>query len=345
MLSHLDDPVRFTPDDQFRKRVQDRARRLRARQRLIRVAAVVALLAVVAAGGSLYVLHRDAAIDRVEVSTQPSTDGAANVLIVGPDVSSANADSITILRIEASGQVRVLAIPRDLWDEQAQSRVNATYRGGVQSLLDSIGRVTGVPIDHYAELDFDGFVTLVDELGGLPVAIQRPVRNAPTGLQLDRSTCATLHGDELLALVRARHLEYLDPEGVWRSDPTGDLGRIARAQVLMSIAVGELSHLGTDLGTLDRLSRLLADHARLDSGLSISRLVRLGQDLAAAGADGASTDSLPVSAAVTPSGASVLHLGAGADGILAAYGRDGGEPPAEVVSDGAPGAAVPFAPC
>jgi LCP family protein required for cell wall assembly len=322
MLDHLDDPIPYIPDGDLRARVDARSRQLRRRHRLLRTLSVIGLVGLIAAGGSLYVARRDAAIDRIDVSTQPSSDGATNILVVGPDPARDHADSISIVRIEPNGAVRLLAIPRDLWDEQGQIRINSSYAEGVQSLIDSVHRVTGVPIDHYIEMDFEGFVALVDEIGGLPVAIDRPIRDEPTGLQLDGAECVTLGGETLLALVRARHLEYLDDTGTWRADPTADLGRIARAQSLATIALGTLASADTDPAALDRYSRILADHAALDRGLSLRRLVELGQALASAGPTGTTADRLPVEQATNADGANVLHLAVGATDVLDRYGSE-----------------------
>lgn len=127
----------------------------------------------------------------------------------------------------------------------------------------------------YVEVTFEGFAELVDELGGLLLAVNQPVRDQSTGLTLDQADCVTIDGATLLALVRARHLEVLTPNGTWAADPSSDFGRIARAQVLMTAALAALADAGTAPADLDRYSRILADHARLDSGLTLNRLVEL----------------------------------------------------------------------
>lgn len=321
MLSHLDDPIPFTADGRFRADVEKRSRRLRRRHRVMRtLTAVVIVGGIVTAAGGLYVARRDAAIDRLHVSAQPSTDGATNVLVVGPDISGNNADSIVVLRIEPIGSLRLLSIPRDLWDQQTETRINASYGGGVQSLIDSVQRVTGVPVDHYVELTFEGFSDLVDELGGLPIAINQPIRDQTTGLNLGQADCVTVDGDTLLALVRSRHLEVRTPGGEWVTDPTADLGRIARAQVLATAALVAVADAGTGPDDLDRYSRIFADHARLDSGLSFNRLVDLATAVTATDPSQLITDTLPVQAATTPGGANVLHLAAGAEQVLDIYG-------------------------
>lgn len=330
MFERLDDDEAFVPDDRFRAGVLARAAGIR-RRRAVRFGTGVAAVVVAAVGGAgLYVDRRDAAIDRVEVSTQPSADGAVNILLIGSDArlgeapeagAGTRADTIAVLRLDGAG-TRLLSIPRDLWDPDgpvgpSNGRINGALADGPQAMIDAVVRTTGIPIDHYVELGFDGFAGLVDAVGGLDVAVVVPVRDAPTGLALDASPCTTLDGDTALALSRARHLELqaTDGSGAWVADPTGDLGRIDRQQAVLGLA---LTQLDTDPASLDRYSRLLADHAVVDDGLTLSRLVELGRRLA----DGPTltTDVLPVVMFQTDAGATVLTFGPGAAEVMTSYG-------------------------
>jgi LCP family protein required for cell wall assembly len=344
MLDHLDDPELFAPPPDFRRDVERRGRELRARHRLTRAALAIAVVVALAGTGLLYVARRDAAIDRVNVATQPSTDGATNVLLVGEADEGSRADTIMILRFEPDGAIKQLSIPRDLWDEQTQGRINATYAGGIQSLIDAVTRDTGIPVDHVIQLGFAGFFEIVDELGGLRLAVDTAIRDRMTGLDVAASPCASLDGRAALSLVRARHLEYLDAAGSWRADPTGDLGRIQRAQVVLRLAIGALADSRPDPITIDRLTRVLADHATLDRGLTLARLAALGHSLAAAGASRTTSDELPVVASTTASGAAVLQLTPDAPRVLHRYG---GPQPADASPTGpAPvQAVVPIRPC
>lgn len=346
MLDHLDDPQPFVPSDRFRQDVLRRGARLRWRHRLVRSS--VSALAVVGllGGGVLYVERRDAAIDRVEITTQPSTDGAVNLLLVGVDAVGGRTDTIIVVRFDETGTVRMLSIPRDLWDEATGTRINnAHVVGGVQALVDAVDRVTGIPIDHVVQLDFDGFRELVDAVGGVEIAVDAPMRNVPTGLELPSSACATLDGETALALVRARHVEVHDDAAGWISDPTGDLGRMTRSQAIAAAVVTSLAGAGGGPLEIDRYSRLLADHAVLDSGLSLGDLAALGRRLTAAGAGGLVSDVVPVEQTSTPEGAAVLRLAPGAAAVLERYGAPESEAivPEDPSSDVAP--LAPLHPC
>jgi len=347
MFEHLDDSHSFVPDDDFRHGVFRRGRQLRLRRR---IAAITTGLAVTLAGvgiaGVLYVDRRDAAIDRIDVVEEPSLDGATNILLVGTDgragfeedgaedVIGNRSDTIVIVRLQTDGSVALLPLPRDLQDPVTGERLNVAYNDGPQALIDAINETTGLPIDHYVELDFAGFVALVDELGGVELGVTRTLIDTHTGLRLGPSPCTTLDGDTALALARSRHIE---------GDPTADLGRIARGQAALAAVIGQLSEASGDPATIDRLTRVLADHAALDDGLTLGRLAEVAHALASAGPGRVTSTMLPMVDHQTPEGALMLRLTPEAAAVLRTYGSpdDFVVPPASpATGEGGPGGGV-----
>jgi LCP family protein required for cell wall assembly len=312
MFEHLDDPVPFRTDARVRRAVTARGRQLRLRRRLATtLGGLGLLLGTIGATGALYVERRDAAIDRIDVATAPSTDGAMNILLVGADQTAAHPDSIVVVRLSPDGSIGVLSVPRDLVDPATGVRV--TGHTDPQALVDAVVGLLGVPIDHYVRMDFGGFVDLVDQLGGLPVAIDRPLHDPSVGLDLEPTACTTLDGETTLALVRARHLEW---------DGSGDLGRIARGQALLTAAVAQLAGTGGDPASIDRFSRLLADHAVVDAGLDLREMIDIGRRLAATDPSALDPTTLPVIGveARTRNGAEELWLAPEAAGVLLRFG-------------------------
>ncbi|MCU1503329.1 MAG: putative LytR family regulatory protein [Ilumatobacteraceae bacterium] len=189
-------------------------------------------------------------------ATFPAADPEAkNFLIVGDDshacvdpnspwASAADparadlgqrSDTIMVVRIDpASQRAAVLSFPRDLWvkiPSKGRSRINSAYRKGdytllAQTLLDNFG----VTIDHYVQVDFCAFKTIVDAVGGVKVPFEFPARDTHVALNIDAAGCHTFSGDEALAYVRSRYYEYLDTDGRWKGDNAYDLGRISRQQ-------------------------------------------------------------------------------------------------------------------
>jgi LCP family protein required for cell wall assembly len=320
-----------------------RGRRRRRWQRLgLSGAAAVVVLAGVAGAGALAVDRRDAAIDRTEITSTPSVDGATNVLVVGSDrdddgagVTGTRADTMAVVRLDVDGSIRVLSIPRDLWNPPAHDRLNASLNDGPDQLVDDLTALTGIPIDHYVQLSFDGFVDLVDAVGGIDLRVDRSLRDASSGLDLAASPCTTVDGATTLALLRSRHLEVLRPNGFWVTDGSGDLGRIARGRTVMTAALDGLGDVDpTDLSTIDDLSRTLADHAVVDEGLDLEGITDLGRVLVASAGATVQGETLPVYDDIAEGGATVLRPARGAADVVARFGAPAVDPP----SAGVPGA-------
>jgi LCP family protein required for cell wall assembly len=189
-------------------------------------------------------------------ATFPAADPQAeNFLIVGDDshacvspnspwASAADparadlgqrSDTIMLVRIDpASNRAAILSFPRDLWvkiPSKGRSRINSAYRKGDYSLLaQTLFDNFGVTVDHYVQVDFCAFKTIVDAVGGVKVPFQYPARDTHVALNIDTTGCHTFSGDEALAYVRSRYYEYLDIDGKWKGDNAYDLGRISRQQ-------------------------------------------------------------------------------------------------------------------
>jgi LCP family protein required for cell wall assembly len=195
----------------------------------------------------------------------PAEPDARNFLITGADNNSCvdpdspyapafgdrsnlgeRSDTIMMWRVNPStSQVAVLSFPRDLFVDIAgtsrRGRINEAYeRDNPQKLIDTIYQNFGVNTDHFVQVDFCAFQTLVDAVGGVAVPFATPVRDPNTGLNVPEAGCFTFDGDHALAYARSRKLQYLDPSGEWRQDPTSDLGRISRQQDFLRRTVSRL---------------------------------------------------------------------------------------------------------
>ena len=147
-------------------------------------------------------------------------------------------DTIMVFRVDpASSRVAILSFPRDLYVDIADSgnraRINSAYRRDEpQRLIDTIFENFGIGIDHFIQIDFCAFKTLVDAVGGVAVPFEFPARDPNTGLNVTGTGCFTFDGEHALAYVRSRKYEYENPpgSGEWEQDGTSDLGRISRQQ-------------------------------------------------------------------------------------------------------------------
>jgi len=301
MFQHLDDPDTPPLGGSFRARVIARGR---ARRQRTRAAAFSLALFPLLAGGSSMVYLRSQAdeLDRVAVgglaelpppdtspTSEPDVAPAApmtapmNILVVGVDrrppgdeVLGSRPDSIGVVRIDnTGGRVSLLSVPRDLWVTDAagrSDRINTFLADGPTALVDVVSATLGVDINHYVEVDFDGFVRLIDLAGGVTIPFDVASRDERTGFMVE-SGCQTLDGDEALAYVRSRHLQQFDPaSGEWVQDRTSDLGRGARQQDAIDRLFRQV--LAADYGATDQVRLLtdVIDDITVDDGLDLDGL-------------------------------------------------------------------------
>jgi LCP family protein required for cell wall assembly len=224
-------------------------------QRLLLTFNVLLAVACLAAAGGLTVFEEK--LSRVSTVAIDSPDAQPvevseprNILIIGTD-SAANldeddpvgngrkgerlADVIMILRIEPeSGTAQLISIPRDTRVELPSgemTKINSAVWDvdGPLNLIRTIKGNFGISIDNYVQVDFAAFKDLVEQLGGVPVYFEVPVRDLKTGLNVAEPGCITLDPAQALAYARSRHFQF-KLDGKWRYDQTGDLGRITRQQ-------------------------------------------------------------------------------------------------------------------
>lgn len=173
-------------------------------------------------------------------SLVPWNGGRLNVLLIGtdqrPNEGTWNTDTLIVASIDpASRQVAMFSLPRDTvgvplppiparsvfgatWGRkinllfgQARARPDLFPGGGYEGLKDTLGYLYGIPINYFVEVDFSGFKTVVDALGGVTVNVQVPVVDdyypgddgtlriyIPTGVQ-------HMSGSQALIYARSRH--------------------------------------------------------------------------------------------------------------------------------------------
>lgn len=198
-----------------------------------------------------------ARIPRVDVNTvAPSADGA-NYLVVGSDsrafVDTAGevqafggnetgrrSDTMMIVHVApGGGQTLVVSFPRDLWVDIpgiGNAKINAAFNedlvgDGPNSVIATLKQNFDIDINHYVEVDFRTFASMVDAVGSVPIYVDRPVVDDFTGFVAVEPGCYALDGREALAWVRSRHLRFLNPAtGRVEEEARADIGRIDRQQ-------------------------------------------------------------------------------------------------------------------
>lgn len=240
-----------------------------------------------------------AAVDPVSAgvpaaATPEPWDGASRVsiLIMGLDYRSweegdlqgaPRTDTMILLSIDPVTRTGgMLSIPRDLWVNIpgfGNSRINNAYRfgesnrlpgGGPQLALETVEGLLGIPIDYYAQIDFEAFIRFIDEIGGVKVDVPEKIKVDLLGdgretiktLQPGRQT---LPGDLALAYARNRYTEG------------GDFDRAQRQQqVILGIRerLTDPQMLPTLLQKAPKLYEELS--SGINTNLSLDQALRLG---------------------------------------------------------------------
>jgi LCP family protein required for cell wall assembly len=207
--------------------------------------------------------------------------------ILGRENFGERADVIMVWRVNPdTGDVAALSLPRDLFvriDGGRQGRINAAFDAtDPNRLINTIRNNFGIETDHYIQVDFCAFKTLVDSVGGVGIPLPGPIRDRGTGLELVSSGCTTLNGDDALAYVRSRYLEYERPAGSgnWVIDPSSDWGRIARQQDFIRRTIATVIAGGLYQPSVARgLIEANADDVVTDSELSLTTMLGFANTL------------------------------------------------------------------
>lgn len=274
-------------------------------------AAAVVLIAGVA--GSYFWL--DGKLNKsVTLPTTALTSAGTNWLITGSDsragLSSAqirqlhvgfnsgtlNSDSIMLLHM-GSGRPVLISIPRDSYVHipgHGWNKINATLAfGGAGLLIQTVENVTGLRIDHYMGIGFGGLVSVVNQIGGVPMCLKTPVKDSFSGVRLSAG-CHNLNGTQALAFVRDRH-----------SFAIGDLQRIQDQRAFLSALLNKATSPGVYLNPFTALpfGSTAASSMSVDTGTSLLDLAH-----AAFALRGPQTGTVPIANAnyATSAGDAVL---------------------------------------
>lgn len=224
-------------------------------------------------------------------------------IVKGRDPGENLADVIMILRIDPKdGTARLLSIPRDSRVELpdgSMQRINAAIAGpqGPKTLVQTIKRNFGISIDNYVQINFAAFKGLVEVLGGVPVYFTTPVRDRNTGLYVDEPGCQMLDPSQALAYARSRHFEF-QQNGKWKTDGTGDLGRITRQQDFIKRALRRASDKGIrNPSTANGLVDAAVQAVVLDDTLNVGTILGLLGEFRSFNPDDLQTRQVPTESA------------------------------------------------
>jgi LCP family protein required for cell wall assembly len=273
------------------------------------IAAVTMTVVLVIGSLSLYLAYRNVADsirhDNVTAAMlgkrPPKLDGSLNVLVIGSDsragthgqygtgIYGSRSDTSMLLHISPDhSEAVVVSFPRDsmvpvlscLPDGQGHpgqqaapgqsEMLNATFSyGGAACLWKTLEQTTGIHIDHFVEVNFSGFKSIVNDVGGVKVCLPFPIKDPASGLNLTAGV-HNIGGAQALAFVRERHVGL-----------GSDLQRIQRQQYFLASAMQKIKQTSI-LGDPARLYQIVHDVARsltTDSGLTLTTMVAIANSM------------------------------------------------------------------
>ena len=231
-------------------------------------AGISALVLLTAGGGWLLAGYINGQVGRVSAGTAGTVaSGPLTILLAGIDVRSGltrrqerllhvghaighNSDTLMLVHISADHRhVEVISIPRDSWVRipgHGMDKINAAIGlGGPTLMVRTVSLATGLSINDFVEVNFLGFVKIVNALGGVDICLPFAVDDPYSGLHL---AAGRHHVGGIVALQFARDRH---------SFALSDLTRITDQQQLMSSVIAEASSSGT-LTDPARFARFLA---------------------------------------------------------------------------------------
>ncbi|MEV6282672.1 LCP family protein [Kribbella sp. NPDC051770] len=142
-------------------------------------------------------------------------------------VGGSRTDTIILLHVPDSGPPALISVPRDSWVEvpgKGNEKINAAFGNGNPKLLvQTLENYTGLRIDHYVEIGFGGFASIIDSVGGVNVCLDKPMKDQKAHINLPKG-CQDLDGPKALGYVRSRYVDKL-----------GDLGRANRQREVIGL--------------------------------------------------------------------------------------------------------------
>ena len=272
----------------FMRQVATGQRARRHRFVLIVVGALSVATLLVSCGAWVVTTYISAGLARLDAGTSGTpTSGPVNLLVVGIDTRGglthrqevmlhvgnlgndpgANTDTMMLVHIPANHEsVQVVSLPRDSWVNipgHGMNKINAAYAlGGPALMVSTVEQATGLDINDYVEVNFVGFVNVINALGGVNVCLPYAVDDSDSGLDL---SAGPHHVDGVTALEFARDRH---------SFATSDLARISDQQQLLSSAFTEATQSGV-LANPVRLHEVLTSvtaSVRVDQGFNLFEL-------------------------------------------------------------------------
>ncbi|MDT5080743.1 MAG: hypothetical protein QOJ80_5380 [Mycobacterium sp.] len=192
-------------------------------------------------------------------------------LTTGDDIGNGRTDTILVVHVPGFGSntsTTMVSLPRDSYVDipgHGEDKINSAFSiGGAPLLAQTVEEATGIRLDHYAEVGFEGFAAMVDAVGGVTMCPPEPVVDPLAGIDLPAG-CQKLDGRNALGYVRTR------------ATPRADLDRMANQRQFMSALMHRSASPAVLMNPLRwyPLAHAAAQAVTVDTGAHVWDLARL----------------------------------------------------------------------
>lgn len=240
--------------------------------KIIVISLSILFLAIVAVGYYAYDLNQDInetvekiyePLERGEISqkrTEPlnikETHQPISILLLGVDQRPGDrgrSDTIVVLTINPEDKsMYMFNIPRDtrtrIVGKGFDDKINHAYAfGGVNMALETVENFLDIPIDYYAQVNLEGFVSIIDIIGGVSIDVKQDFDYEGHSFRMGTTQ---MDGETALKYSRMRY-----------QDPKGDLGRNERQQQIIKALMKKAASVQT-ITKVDEILGEVSSHVR-----------------------------------------------------------------------------------
>ncbi|MCP3800486.1 LCP family protein [Allokutzneria sp. A3M-2-11 16] len=255
----------------------------------------------------------DGALDILMVGLDSRTDAQGNDLppevlrelhAGGSNSGGDTTDSMILVHIPVDGKPVGISLPRDSYVDIAggfgKHKINAAYSfnknaatkkllkagkskavvaqeantAGRKGMVDTVAELTGVKIEHYAEVNLASFYEITKAIGGVEVCLKAATKDNMSGANFPKGV-QTIQGAQALAFVRQRH-------GL-----PSDLDRIVRQQTFLKAMAKKITSAGTltDPGKLTGLVNAVKKSVVVDKNMDLLQFAQQMQPVMSGGVE------------------------------------------------------------
>ncbi|SDM49041.1 LCP family protein [Allokutzneria albata] len=223
---------------------------------------------------------------RTDAQGRPLPREVLDELQAGNAGGEQNTDTMILVHVPADRAKKAFAVslPRDSYVDIAggfgNHKLNSAYAraknaaggnatAGRRTLIETVNALTGLRVDHYAEINMYAFSQITKAVGGVPVCLNKAVKDSYSGADFPQGE-QVLQGADALKFVRQRH-------GL----PRGDLDRVRRQQAFLAGLASRVLSAGTltDPAKVTGLLEAIKTSVVLDQNWDLLSLAEQAQGL------------------------------------------------------------------